>query len=198
MMKSEEMTLFEAVRKRRSIRSFLPDKIDREILEMIIAYAEMAPAAGNRKQTRIVVSQNREINERIGKIHSVLAGKYRRREKLSFTADDVEKAHSAFYDAPAVICFFGPGNFAFSSQDAAILIDHIYLLSYAYGLGACMVGEVVDSFDTNYGIYLKKKWGIPNGYRCTGYILLGYPNGEYPESPHIPSNGYAETVFEDE
>ncbi|MBQ9152262.1 MAG: nitroreductase family protein [Solobacterium sp.] len=197
MMKAEEMTLFEAVRKRRSIRSFLPDRIDREILEQIIACAEMAPAAGNRKQTRIVVSQNQEINERIGRIHSVLAGKYRRGEKLSFTAEDVEKASSAFYGAPAVISFFGPDNFAFASQDTAILIDHIYLLAYAYGLGACMVGEVVDSFDTNYGAYLKKKWGIPEGYRCTGYILLGYPQGEYPRAPHIPSKGYAETIFED-
>lgn len=66
---------------------------------------------------------------------------------------------SGFYDAPAVICLFGPNarTFVFGREDAAILIDYLCLISSAYALGGYMVGELVNEFQTPYGQELLKR-----------------------------------------
>lgn len=189
--------LFETMEKRRSVRNYSDKPVTHDILERIIHEAMYAPNAGNRRQQRMVVCTNREINERVGRIHTVLGEKYRADKPAEFTEDDVLAARSGFYNAPAVVYFFGPRNFVFSREDAAILIDHMYLISCACGLGACMIGEVLDEFDTNYGRYLKQKWNIPDDYRICSFLLLGYPNGEYPQHPAISSREYPKVVFEE-
>lgn len=197
-MNAEEVKLLEAIRNRRSIRKFTDREVSDESLKEIITDAMHAPNAGNRRQQRIVVSKNKEINERIGRIHHILELKYRKKEPLTYTYEDItdEKIRSGFYNAPVVVMLFGPKNFVFSSQDAAILIDHIYLTAYARGVSACMVGENVSEFDGVYGQYLMKKWNIPENYKPCGFILLGYCDGDYQAAPHISQHEYAEVVYE--
>lgn len=191
--------LFEIIEKRRSVRSFSDKPVEKELLEKIVHEAMFAPNAGNRRQQHIVVCTDAEINTWVGKIHSVLGAKYRAGEPPVFTEEDVQKAPSGFYGAPAVVYLFGPDakSFIFSREDAAILIDHMYLVSCAYGLGACMVGEVLDEFDTNYGEYLKSRWKIPENYSICSFFLIGYPKGEYPAKPHFESKPYPDVIFEE-
>ena len=197
-MNAEEVKLLDAIRNRRSIRKFVDRDVADDILKDIIADAMHAPNAGNRRQQRIIVSKNKEINDRIGRIHHILEMKYRKHEPLTYTYEDIvnEKAVSGFYNAPVVVMLFGPKNFVFSDQDAAILIDHIYLTAYARGVAACMVGENCSEFDGVYGQYLMKKWNIPENYRPCGFILLGYYDGDYKNVPHISNHEYAEVIYE--
>lgn len=191
--------LFEILEKRRSVRKFSDQPLKKEVLEEIVNEALYAPNAGNRRQQHIVVCTDPEINRRIGKIHMVLGRKYREGKPPVFTEEDVESSPSGFYNAPAVVYFFGPDakSFIFSREDAAILIENMYLISCAYGVGACMVGEVLDEFDTRYGRYLKSRWNIPENYSICSFLLLGYPEGGYPEKPGIPSHKYPDIIFED-
>lgn len=197
-MNAEEVKLLEAIRNRRSIRKFTDRDVSDEILKEIVTDAMHAPNAGNRRQQRIIVSKNKEINERIGRIHHILAMKYRKKEPLSYTYEDItdDRIPSGFYNAPVVVMLFGPKNFVFSDQDAAILIDHMYLTAYAHGVSACMVGENCSEFDGVYGRYLMRKWGIPENYRPCGFILLGYCAGDYKSAPHISRHEYADVIYE--
>ena len=197
-MNPEEVKLLDAIRHRRSIRKFQDRDVSDEIVKAIITDAMHAPNAGNRRQQRIIVSKNQEINTRIGRIHAILESKYRKREPLTYSYEDIinPDQRSGFYNAPVVVMLFGPKNFVFSDQDAAILIDHMYLTAYAHGVAACMVGENVSEFDGVYGQYLMRKWNIPEDYRPCGFILLGYAEGDYHNAPHISQHEYADVVYE--
>ena len=197
-MNAEEVRLLDAIRNRRSIRRFTDQDVDDTVLKKIITDAMHAPNAGNRRQQRIIVSKNKEINERIGRIHNLLAMKYRKREPLTYTYEDIidEKIRSGFYNAPVVVMLFGPKNFVFSDQDAAILIDHMYLTAYAHGVSACMVGENVSEFDGVYGQSLMRKWNSPENYKPCGFLLLGYCEGDYKSAPHIARHEYAPVIYE--
>lgn len=129
----------------------------------------------------------------------MLCAKYKSVEPPVFTEDDVQKATSDFYSALAVVYLFAADSkiFIFSREDAVILIAHMYLISCAYGLGRCMVGEVLDEFDTNYRKELKSRWKIPENYSICSFLLLGYPKGEYPARPHFESKPYPEVIFEE-
>ncbi len=73
----------------------------------------IAPSAGGRQGVIFAVCQDREINERLGRIkranshpRMATATSYVSREQPSI-ADD-PKLTNAFYDAPTVITFFAP------------------------------------------------------------------------------------------
>lgn len=79
-----------------------------------------------------VVSQNREVNERLGKIKRgnfspkmATATSYVSKEQPSI-ADDPD-LKNAFYDAPTVITMFAPKNFLFAVEDCAVAAENMML-----------------------------------------------------------------------
>lgn len=191
--------LFETIETRHSVRNFSSEPVDKELLEKIVKEAMYAPNAGNRRQQHLVVCTDKEINETIGKIHMILGLAYRSGKEPDFSKENMDKVTSGFYGAPAVIYLFGPNarTFVFGREDAAILIDHLYLISHAYGLGGCMVGEVVNEFQTHYGQELLKRWKIPENYAICSFFLLGYPKNGYPTKSAFNSKPYPEVIFEE-
>ena len=97
---------------RRAIRRFDQRQIPEDVLEQILQAGLYAPSAGGRQGVTLCVCQDREINERLGKIkransrpHMATATSYVSKEQPSI-ADD-PKLTNAFYDAPTVITLFG-------------------------------------------------------------------------------------------
>ena len=53
---------------RHAIRRYQDRQLDEETLEQILQAGLYAPSAGNNQRSRIVVCQDKEINERLGKL----------------------------------------------------------------------------------------------------------------------------------
>lgn len=172
------------IQERRSVRRYLPRQVEREVLEEILAAGYSSPNAGNRQQLRVVVSQDPEVNEHVGKSHSILIGKFNRfgpsvkLEDADFAAPDLR---SAFHNAPTVLMLFGPRNFYFTDADGYIFAENVCLAARSLGVGSCIVGEVLDAFSDEYGRALLEKWGIPDTCRSVAFVTLGYSaEGEKP------------------
>lgn len=128
------------------------------------------------------VSQNREVNERLGKIkransHPRMAtgNNYVSREQPSI-ADD-PKLINAFYDAPTVITMFAPKDFLFSVDDCAVAAENMMLAADSLGVGSCYIGQGWTAFADPYGQEILKQWGYPyrTDYYAVRQLLLGYP-----------------------
>ena len=39
-----------------------------------------------------------------------------------------------------------------------------------------------ETFDSEEGRRLMNEWGVPEGYACQGFVILGYIDGEQPNS----------------
>ena len=165
---------------RRSVRRFAPEQIEEGSLQQILQAGLYAPSAGGRQGVIFAVSQDRPVNERLGKIkranshpRMATADRYVSREQPSI-ADD-PKITDAFYGAPTVVTLFAPKNFLFSAEDCAAAAENMMLAADALGVGSCYIGQGWTAFADPYGQEVLRGWGIPGNCYAVAQLLLGYP-----------------------
>ena len=172
---------------RRAIRRFDERQIDEELLQQILQAGLYAPSAGGKQGVIFAVCQDKEVNERLGKIkransnpHMATAKNYVSKEQPSI-ADD-PKLINAFYDAPTVITMFAPKNFLFSVDDCAVAAENMMLAADSLGIGSCYIGQGWTAFADSYGQEILRKWEIRTDYYAVMQLLLGYPreNDKHP------------------
>lgn len=171
--------IFETIMHRRSIRRFEPKQIEETALQQILQAGLYAPCAGGRQGVIFAVCQDKEVNERLGKIkransnpRMATATSFVSREQPSI-ADD-PKLTNAFYDAPTVITLFAPKNFLFSVDDCAVAAENMMLAADALGIGSCYIGQGWPAFAAPYGQEILRQWNIPADHYAVMQLLLGY------------------------
>ncbi len=148
------MNIYEAIKNRRSVRSYQDKSIPEEILTRIMDAARMAPSGNNRQSRKFVVVT--DVKTRV---------------KLAEAAN----GQSFLSEAPVIIVAVGltpdrimscdvPGD----PVDVAIAIDHITLSAVEEGLGTCWIG----SFSQE---KVREILGIPDSCKVITLLPLGYP-----------------------
>ncbi len=172
--------IMKTIMHRRAIRRFDERQIEEDVLQEILQAGLYAPSAGGRQGVIFAVCQDREVNERLGKIkransHPRMASgsNYVSREQPSI-ADDPNLTNT-FYDAPTVITMFAPKDFLFSVDDCAVAAENMMLAADSMGVGSCYVGQGWTAFADPYGQEILKKWEIPVDRYAVMQLLLGYP-----------------------
>ena len=185
------MELLELMKHRRAIRRFDTRPVDEDALQMILEAGLYAPSAGGRPGVLFAVCQDREVNQRLGKIKRAnshpsmaTATRYVSREQPSI-ADDPNLVN-AFYDAPTVITFFAPKNFLFAAEDCACAAENMMLMADSLGVGSCYIGQGWTAFADPYGQEILKKWAIRPDYYAVMQLLLGYPKEGDAHPTHKP------------
>lgn len=172
--------VMEAILHRRAIRRYSEKQIEESVLQEILKAGLYAPSAGGRQGVIFVVCQDKEVNERLGKIkransnpHMATKTSYVSKEQPSIADDPNLK--NAFYDAPTVITLFAPKDFLFAREDCAIAAENMMLAADALGVGSCYIGQGWPAFADPYGQEILKKWAIRPDYYAVLQLLLGYP-----------------------
>jgi nitroreductase len=147
------MNVFEAIKKRSSVRSFLDKPIEDEVLVSVLEAGRLAPSAKNRQEWRFVVVKDREVRRQIA---------------------EAANGQSFVGEAPVVIvaCAVVDGYVMPCGQssypiDVAIALDHISLAAVECGLGVCWIGAFNEK-------KMKKILGIPKKVRVVELMPIGY------------------------
>lgn len=185
-IKLEETKMNEVIRnliERRAIRRYKPEQIKDEELQQILEAGLWGASAGGRQSAVMLVCQDAEINEKIGRINRSIFGSARKNnghnvneKQISIAENDSIK--SAFYGAPTVVTIFAPKDFRFSINDATIVADNMMLAAWSLGIGSVYIGRSEETFETEDGKKLMEKSGIDPGYVARVSVCLGYPDGE--------------------
>ena len=179
--------VIKCIKERRSIRKYLKKQIEEDKLDEILEAGIYAPNAGGRQSELVVVSQNEEVNERLGKINrGAFYESVPKNAKLGVSKDqpsiaDDRNIKSAFYGAPTVITLFAPNNYLYTYADCAVVAQNIMISAHSLGIGSCMVGRADKTFEGEYGNDILKEWGVEEGYIPTYHIALGYYECELPQ-----------------
>lgn len=160
------MKVFEAVNKRRDVRSFVDKPIPEEALFKVLEAARLAPSAMNRQEWRFIIVKDIEVRKRLA--------------KATIGQDFIEVA-------PVIIVACGiddrrlmPNGISYLPMDIAIALDHITLVAVELGLGTCWIGQFKED-------EVKKILGIPIGVRVIQLMPIGYPvKGIYPKKNRLP------------
>ncbi|MCM8819722.1 MAG: nitroreductase family protein [Candidatus Omnitrophica bacterium] len=155
------MDVFEAIKRRRSIRSFLDKPVEEEKLLKIFEAARQAPSASNRQEWRFVIVKDLEMRKKIA----------------SFT-----KGQNFIQEAPLIIaCCAVTDNYVMTCGqlcypiDVAIAVDHISLVAVELGLGTCWIGAFYED-------KVKEILDIPTSVRVVELLAIGYPKKD-PDFP---------------
>ena len=183
---------------RRSVREYEDRRIPRDILEQIVEAGYFSPNAGNRQYLRMVVCENREINQRLGRLRQLVTQKFwypKEGDKFEFSDEELDQAdvRNSFYDAPCVVYLFSRREFEFAEPDAYIMSNNLCLAARSFDVGSCVISVVTDYFLVDSAKRLLKEWQIPEDCRIFSHAILGYPKGGFPEAK--PHDIYASPVY---
>lgn len=190
-----ENEIMKAILHRRAIRRFAEKQIEEDVLQQILQAGLYAPSAGGRQGVLFAVCQNKEVNERLGKIKRAnsnpkmaTATSYVSKEQPSIADDPTLK--NAFYDAPTVITLFAPKNFLFAAEDCAVAAENMMLAADSLGVGSCYIGQGWTAFADPYGQEILRRWEIRTDYYAVMQLLLGYPReGDEHPTPKVRKDG---------
>jgi nitroreductase len=148
------MDIYEAIRLRKSVRSYQDAPVPAEALDRILDAARRAPSARNEQEWRFVVVRDAFTREKIARDAA--------RQPFIATAPII-LACCAVTDDRLMRC----GQMAYPI-DVAIAMDHLSLAAVAEGLGTCWIG----AFDEQ---VVKTILAIPAEVRVVQLMPLGFP-----------------------
>ncbi len=165
------MDVFEAIKRRRSIRTFKNIDVSEEIVEKLIDAARWAPSAGNIQPWEFIIIRNQKTKRRLA--------------EAALNQTFIEEAPVVI-----VVCadyqrssrgYGSRGATLYCIQDTAAAIQNIHLAATAMGLGTCWIGAFREE-------PVKKLLRIPEGVRPVAIIPVGYPAEQPSPRPRRPLN----------
>ena len=147
------MEVFDAIQRRKSVRTYAPAPLPIELVEKILEAARLAPSAMNVQPWYFIVVTDPEKRKRISK-----SGRFA----------------GFLKESPVVIV--GCGDKKASPKwhivDVSIAMQNIVLAATAEGLGTCWVG----SFDEE---LVKELLKIPEQFKVVALLAMGYPRKKW-------------------
>ncbi|MCW4052323.1 MAG: nitroreductase family protein [Candidatus Bathyarchaeota archaeon] len=151
------MEVFEAIRNRRSVRSFKKAEVSDEDLARLIEAASCAPSAGNIQPWEFIVVRDPQL-----------------RHELSVAA--LEQSFIEEAPVAVVVCadqarsekgYGSRGKDLYCIQDTAAAIENLLLGAYAMGFGACWVGAFEEEL-------VRKAVKTPKHVKPVAIVPIGY------------------------
>ncbi len=160
------MDIYEAIRRRRSVRAFAEREIADEVLNRLLEAGRLAPSAKNFQEWRFIVVRDPETRRKLAEAA---------RGQRFVGQAPVVLACCAETDHHVMTC----GQLCYPI-DLAIAVDHITLAAAAEGLGTCWIGAFFED-------RVKEILAIPEEIRVVALLPVGYPKDSPPaEKARLP------------
>ena len=159
------MDVFEAIKKRRSIRAYADEKVSDNDVERLIEAARWAPSAGNIQPWAFVVVKEVETKRKLS--YATLNQTFIQKAPVVIVVCADVTRSSRIYGSR--------GEKLYSLQDTAAATENILLAAQELGLATCWLG----AFREN---EVAKAVKAPRNLRPVAMVAVGYP-AERPATP---------------
>ncbi|WP_346708737.1 nitroreductase [Massilistercora timonensis] len=166
--------VLEAMKERRSIRSFRPDAVPQELLDRIMEAGLYAANGRGSQNTIIIQVTKKSVRDEIAEMNRKIGG--------------WDEGFDPFYGAPAMLIVLGKKDWPTHVYDGSLVMGNLMLACHELGLGSCWIHRAKEEFETEWGRNLLKSLGIEEEYEGIGHCAIGYVAGEYPKAPERKEN----------
>lgn len=157
-------SIIEAIKNRRSIKSYKSDSVPRELIDEVIS-AGISAASGRNLQCPIVIAiTDKATRDRLSAANAAIMG--------------IES--DPFYNAPAVLVVLAPKTCRTAIYDGSLVMGNMMLAADALGLGSCWIHRAREVFEAEEWRELVSSLGIEGEYEGIGNLILGYPDCDRP------------------
>ena len=150
---------------RRSIRRYKEDQVPDELLDQVLTAGLYAPTGMNRQNIVMVAVRDKETRDLLSRMNAAVMGSDR----------------DPFYGAPCVIVVLGDPEIYPVVENGSLVLGNLMNGAYAVGLGSCWIHRAKQTFETEEGKALLRKWGLKENLVGIGNCILGYAD-ESPEA----------------
>ncbi len=142
------MDALEAIKTRRSVRTFLDRPVEREVLQQIIDCARLAPSSNNQQPWEFVVVTGGAVRSKIAELATY--GKF-------------------IKNAPACVAVFcrPAGGYV---EDGSAATENLILGAWALGVSSCWIA----GHQTRYAEPIRALLKVPEEYKLVSLVALGY------------------------
>ena len=181
----DEMSVFEVIQKRRSVRSYKSIPVPEEHITKILDAARMAPTAGNQQPWKFLVVRDRtKIDELMSACITTSSEAYKNRqnppaEELAKYEAKIKAYLQNIFKAPVFIVVLVDMQSKWPSYnqfDGTLAAGYLMLSARALGYGTVFFTDTITDQVT------KQVFGIPDRYRRICITPVGIPE-EWPETP---------------
>ena len=160
----------EVLLNRRSVRSYKPNMVPKEIIEQIVKAGTYAPTGMGKQAPIILAVTNREIRDRLSAMNAQIMG--------------AEEGPDPFYGAPVVLVVLADKSIPTHVYDGSLVMGNLMLAASELGIGSCWIHRAKEEFESEEGRAILKSLGIEGEYEGIGHCILGYADG--PANEAIP------------
>jgi len=181
------MTVLDAIEKRRSVRAYGTESLDRAAIDALLHAAVRAPTAMHAEPWAFLVIQDRDTLRRLSDRAKPLFVDEAKRANLDrgghalhiFERPDF----NVFYDAGTLIVIGAESHTPFAAADCWLAAENLMLAACAMGLGSCVIGSAVAALNL---AEVKRELGIPEAYSAIAPIVVGVPAQDAPATGRRP------------
>jgi len=163
------------IKRRRSVRVFMPEQISDSEIANIIEAGTYAPSSRGEQSWHFTVVQNtellNELSETIKNIYAKFNNPYLQSKGKN------EKTH-IYYHAPTVIIISGNKEAFLPELDCAVCVQNLLLAAESLNIGSCWVSGINLLEKIEGGNKVIEKLNIPYGYKPYFSVALGYKKNE--------------------
>ena len=143
---------------RRSVRKYTDQQVPDELLDQVLEAGLYAPTGMNSQNIYMVAVRDKETRDQMMKLNAAVMG----------------RDGDPFYGAPCVIVVLGDATGYPVVENGSLVLGNLMNAAHAVGLGSCWIHRAKQTFETEEGKALLKKWGLPEHLVGIGNCILGY------------------------
>ena len=153
-----------AIKTRRSVRSYTDRIPSPEVIDEIIEAGLYAPSGMNRQETIILAITDKKIRDELSRDNASVMG----------TGID------PFYGAPVVLVVLYEKSCFTGIYDGSLVMSNLMLAAHSLGVSSCWIHRAKETFEMPKWKEYLKSLGFEGEYVGVGNCILGYCDGEYP------------------
>jgi len=171
-----EMSLYEAILARRSVRSYTTQPLEKGIISSLLEAAIRAPTAMHGEPWAFVIIEDKQLLRNLSdQAKPMLLRMMHHQHQQAFKLFELpgNQNFNIFYNAGTLILICGNTKIYSSEADCWLATENLILAACAMGLGSCIIGcalPILNLAET------KIKLGIPHEFTVVAPIVIGYPD----------------------
>jgi nitroreductase len=179
-MLNDMMNIDDAIKGRRSVRTYKSDNVEEDLVRECIEAATYAPSAKNGQQWRFTVLTG-DAKDKFTDLYRDELG------KLDYDLGSSFGSCTMMEEAPVVIVVWNTNVFGWTTEvhSVSAAIQNLLLKAHALGLGTCWIGDIFYTYEAIMN-YFKKPW------KLLAAITLGWPDSNPGSRPRLSVDEVAE------
>ncbi len=169
--------LLEAMKTRRSVRSYTAEPLRKGELEELINLAVLAPSAMNAQPWAFTVVTSAPALNRLDAIATAFLRTPEMQKMLESRTGMVERindpAYSIFYGAPALIAISADPQSPLAIADCHLAAENLFLAAHGMGLGTCYMGWLML---VRQDPAVRDLLRLPEGHELMVAAIVGHPD----------------------